>query len=191
MSGFGDDWRDYVPPKNRGDGERALPAGVGHRGSSSRAEPAAEPAAGGARKPGRARLTGHKICYVNADATQLVEAADAKRAGLDKKKQEWIRFHSKHEAKRWIWLKGQERAGHVRNLRRQVRFALNVQRPDKLQETIAHWTCDFDYEQKEIITDAGAVWRRVVEDAKGFKTEIYKRSKAHFEAQYGIPVLET
>lgn len=32
---------------------------------------------------------------------------------------------------------------------------------------------------------------RVVEDCKGFKTEIYLRSKKHFEAQYGIRIRET
>lgn len=194
-------WEDYVPPKDRGEGERAMPRGAARPGGSPGGDGGpGSPIPAPAAPKGRARLTGHKICYVNADATQIVEAGDAKRAGLDKKKQEWVRFHSIHEAKRWVYLKGQERAGKVRNLRRQVKFPLLVTRPDGLKEQIATWTCDFDYERvrehaggtAEALADVLLPqWVHVTEDAKGFRTEIYKRSKAHWEAQHGRSILET
>lgn len=65
-----------------------------------------------------------------------------------------------------------------------------VQRPDKLLEQIATWACDFEYE--ELLGEpVDGRWQRVVEDCKGMRTEIYQRSKKHFEAQYGITITET
>lgn len=202
-----DEWRDYVPPTDRGAGEAALPKGVARKAQGGAPVGSPAGAARGQLAGGMGRIKGTRACYVDAGATCVVTAEEAKRHGFDKRKGEWIRFHSTREAKRWIYLRGQERAGLVRELRRQVKFPLLVQRPDKLLEQIATWTCDFDYAKwvgegdprppAPIDGTPGSTitfennWQRVVEDSKGWKTEIYIRSQKHFEAQYGIRITET
>jgi hypothetical protein len=195
---YGDDWRNYVPPAGRGDGESALPKGIRRSGGQGDRRAAPEPAAAHGGKPDKrgARIK-RTIVYVHADRDEHVDADTAKEIGLVlKNSTEWIRFDSKREAKRYVALRILQRGGSVRNLQRQVKFALQVARPDKLLQTIATWTADFVYERFEGLDQLGTgpteqVWRRVVEDCKGMRTEIYQRSKKHFEAQYGIQITES
>lgn len=93
---------------------------------------------------------------------------------------EW--FGSLKEAHRWIELKRLEMSGTVRELRRQVPFSLDVN-----GTTIGKWIADFVY--AECIPNTK--WEWVREDSKGVRTPIYKRSKAHVEAQYGFTIRET
>lgn len=101
----------------------------------------------------------------------------------------WARFASEREAKRWQELSLLMRAGSVRNLTRQVRYALSVQRPDGLAEVIGYYVADYVYEERHAIADR--VWVSVVEDCKGFRTAEYRWKKRHFRAQYGIDIRET
>jgi hypothetical protein len=131
---------------------------------------------------GAPRVKGAKVCWVDP-VTRLT--ADAATEG-------WERFQSRREAQRWLVLLAEQDANRIRGLRRQVAYPLNVVRPDGHIETIARWTADFVYEE---LCAGGAPghswWRAVVEDSKGFKTEMYRRSRKHFQAQYGIAITET
>lgn len=101
----------------------------------------------------------------------------------------WERFASEREAKRWQALTLAVRAGHARNLTRQVRYALMVRRPDGVDQVIGHYVADYVYEELHGIADR--VWVPIVEDCKGFRTPEYVWKKRHFEAQSGRTIRET
>ena len=85
-----------------------------------------------------------------------------------------ITHDSKAEADRWDVLRMLERAGAIRDLRRQVVFPLMV---GAVQ--IGRYVADFVY-----------FWpnsERVIEDVKGVQTELFRRSAKHMAAQ-GDPV---
>lgn len=87
-----------------------------------------------------------------------------------------IRFASKAEAKRYGELKLLERAGKIRDLALQPKFALRAGSVE-----IGHYIGDFMY----LDLDTGNV---VVEDCKGFETPMFKWKRKHFEAQMGIKI---
>lgn len=92
-------------------------------------------------------------------------------------------FASLKEGRRYLELRALERHGDISDLRCQVAFDLYViSRIDGLQHTIGKWIADFVYRR---------VGEIVTEDTKGVKTPLYKRSRRHFEAQYGLRILET
>ena len=89
-----------------------------------------------------------------------------------------IKFDSKLEARRYHELKLLERAKEIKDLRRQVTFELqpSYKKNNKIIKSI-NYVADFvyyDLKKKEII----------IEDTKGFKTEIYKLKKKIFEYKY-------
>lgn len=111
-------------------------------------------------------------------------------------------FASKKEARRYVELRLLERAGEIADLVCQPVYALQtLTTPQagvtlgqmkrergakaKLQlfPTIGRYIADFRYTDKR----TGDV---VIEDVKGFKTELYKWKKRHVEAQYGIQIVE-
>ncbi len=98
-------------------------------------------------------------------------------------------FDSKREADRWIVLKASEKTGAIRHLQRQVSFplyaaVLNTSVPANAQ--IAIYIADFVYEEL-----AGPDhWERVIEDAKGMKTQIYRLKKKWLFFQQGITIRE-
>ena len=82
-----------------------------------------------------------------------------------------IRFDSKREAQRWQELRLMERAGRITDLRRQVKFVLiPSQRGEdgKVIEKQVAYIADFVY-----LKDG----RTVVEDSKGYRTEVYRLKK--------------
>jgi hypothetical protein len=87
------------------------------------------------------------------------------------------KFDSKWEAERFAQLKLLEAAGEIRELRPQVSFPLMV--GDAL---IGAYVADAVY-----LTSEG---RKVVEDAKGCKTPLYRWKARHFRAQYGFAITE-
>jgi hypothetical protein len=95
-----------------------------------------------------------------------------------------IVFASKWEAHRWTELRLEEKAGFVRKLERQRPFALVVN--DLL---VCQYVADFVYERLERF-GAGESWQRVVEDAKGFRTEKYRLKKKLMRACLGIEIHE-
>lgn len=78
-----------------------------------------------------------------------------------------ITFDSVKEYRRWMELSLLEKAGKITDLQRQVRFILiPSQRIDgKLVERECTYIADFVYYENG---------NRIVEDAKGFRTEAYK-----------------
>ena len=84
-----------------------------------------------------------------------------------------IRFDSEKEAQRYAELKLLERVGEIYDLQRQVPFVVIPEQRDsngKLLESEVKYIADFTYKEKGSL-------RRVVEDVKGLKTEVYKIKK--------------
>lgn len=92
-----------------------------------------------------------------------------------------IRFDSNREAAHWRALQLRQRAGEIEKLARQMRFALEVTAPNGATVRIADVVLDFVYVENGQL---------VVADAKGVRTPVWILKKKHFEAQYGLPILE-
>lgn len=89
-----------------------------------------------------------------------------------------IIFDSKKEANRYSELKWLEIGGVIENLRLQVPFVLI----DKSEHGRAiKYIADFVYTEGD---------REIVEDVKGFKTDVYKIKKRLLAERYGIEVRE-
>ena len=86
------------------------------------------------------------------------------------------KFPSKKEANRYGELKLLQQAGKIQRLHLQPKFELTVN-----GIIIGKYIADFDYWEN-------GVW--VVEDAKGFKTPLYKWKRKHCEAEHGIKIVE-
>jgi hypothetical protein len=156
-------WEGYVPPTSR---QAAAPSPERPRREVTKIAP---------------RVKGARVCWVNPFTREM---SDVDMEG-------WERFHSRREANRWLALLADQDAGKVRNLRRQVAYPLNVRRPDGHEQSIATWTADFTYDETAGTLNGERVWIAVVEDSKGFRTEMYRRSRKHFMAQYGLTIRET
>ena len=103
------------------------------------------------------------------------------------------KFDSKSEYKRWRELKLLEMAGEIRNLRRQVRYPLEIDgRPIKTRSKgvpngrRCFWTADFVYEERDSLMGIG--WNSVIEDRKGFDTQTSRFRRAVFEAMHDVRV---
>lgn len=91
-----------------------------------------------------------------------------------------IRFHSKAEARRWQELKLLEKAGKIRDLKRQVSYGLHAAG----ELLVGTYRADFEYWCVEPLGT-----HKVTEDVKGYATELAKWKLRHFEAQYGRAVV--
>ena len=96
-----------------------------------------------------------------------------------------ITFDSKREAKRYGELKLLERAGAIKGLQRQVPYelipAFDV---DGKHYRPTVYIADFTY------TDA-KTGEEIVEDCKGYRTDIYRLKSKIFAHKYGVVILET
>ena len=90
-----------------------------------------------------------------------------------------IKFDSKWESERYLYIKSLERAGRVRNLELQVRFALEVN-----GQKICTYIADFRYEKE----NANGNWETIIEDAKGVETSEFKLKKKLMKACLGIEI---
>lgn len=88
-------------------------------------------------------------------------------------------FDSVKEYHRWGCLKLLERAGKITDLKRQVKFELI---PKQEGERACHYIADFTYMENG---------KLVVEDCKGFKTDVYKIKKKLMLMEHGIRIRET
>lgn len=86
-------------------------------------------------------------------------------------------FQSKREAKRWQELELLQHAGEISNLRRQVPFAIVINRMH-----VCDYLADFVYLRDGV---------EVVEDVKGFATEVFRLKAKLVRALYGIEILVT
>lgn len=96
-----------------------------------------------------------------------------------------ITFDSAREAKRYQELKLMERAGVICDLRRQVKFELQpaFYLDGKTYRAI-NYIADFVYYKVKSGDE-------VVEDCKGFRTDVYKLKAKMFAYRYGVSILET
>lgn len=89
-----------------------------------------------------------------------------------------IKFDSQKEANRYLDLLVLEKAGLIQDLDRQVRFELQPSYKKKGKTIRAiYYIADFVYYD----TFKG---QKIVEDTKGYRTEIYKLKKKLFEFKY-------
>jgi hypothetical protein len=88
-----------------------------------------------------------------------------------------ITFDSLKEAKRWDYLTLLQRAGELSELRRQVRIPCIVN-----GALICTYIADFVYRDKDGV--------EITEDAKGFKTDIYRLKKKLVAACRSIEIVE-
>lgn len=96
-----------------------------------------------------------------------------------------ITFPSKHEARRYIELKYMERAGLISGLQLQRRFTLLGAQKDETGKVIERpltYVADFVYKDQS--------GRTIVEDAKGFRTDVFRIKKKLMLSIYGIRIVE-
>jgi hypothetical protein len=94
-----------------------------------------------------------------------------------------ITFSSKAEAKRYGELKLLEKAGEISDLELQPRYALEMAGFETGEAVkVATYVADFSYFTKD--------GDFIVEDVKGFRTEVFKLKKKMVKAQYGIDIQE-
>ena len=96
---------------------------------------------------------------------------------------------SKKEALRLYELLMMEKAGLIKDLKRQVKFVLiPTQRVDgKVVERECYYMADFVYLEKV----APGKWERVVEDTKGFRTKEYRIKRKLMLKEHGVIIKET
>ena len=89
-----------------------------------------------------------------------------------------ITYDSKAEATWFMGLIQREKAGHIRNLQRQVTYPLTANGVH-----IADYIADAVYEQNQ-----GAIWQTIVADCKGVITPVFRLKAKLFAANYGFPI---
>ena len=90
-----------------------------------------------------------------------------------------LRFDSKAEAGRWVYLQQRERSGEITDLRRQVRIPLHA----PSGAVVGHYIADFEYRLQGL---------PVTEDVKSTATlalEIFQWKRRHFAAEYGREIV--
>jgi len=94
------------------------------------------------------------------------------------KRVDGVLFHSGKEARRYVELRGMEKAGVIRDLELQPRFGLDVNGVH-----VCDYLADFKYWDNERRQE-------VVEDVKGMRTQIYILKARLLKAVTGIEVEE-
>jgi hypothetical protein len=107
------------------------------------------------------------------------EGKRTNKYGARKTEVDGIVFDSQREANRYCELKRLEAVGEIADLELQPRFPLVMEGGKSAGEYIA------DFRYREVATG-----RMVVEDAKGFRTALYRHKKRAVEAQYGVVIEE-
>lgn len=119
-------------------------------------------------------------------AAQFKRPAKKSKYGNKRVTRHGIKFDSKREADRYTILLARQRNGDITNLERQVKIPLIGKAGPILTPTgrQAHYIADFSYVDWSI----GGV--KVIEDAKGYPTEVFKLKRAILKAQ-NIDITET
>ena len=120
----------------------------------------------------------------------------AKKAVIQNSDGSVTKFDSKKEAKRFIELRFLEQSGAIKDLERQVKFELIPAQREadtigarggvkkgRVIERECSYVADFVY----IDTETG---EKIIEDAKGFRTEVYKIKKKLMLWVHGIQIRE-
>lgn len=123
---------------------------------------------------GQGRVTTHLIGGSSFDNRR---GGRPSKFGNIKAEAEGFTFSSKKEKARWMDLRLEERAGAIKDLKRQVVYPLEVN-----GMLICDYIADMVYERNGLV---------VCEDAKGFKTPEYKLKAKLMLACHGVEILET
>jgi hypothetical protein len=108
---------------------------------------------------------------------------DQSEAGREKRTCDGVVFASIREMKAYQdYVKPNIAIGLFSDLKMQVRYPLYVTTPNGFQVKVGTYIADF--------VATGRDGKPVVIEAKGHQTPLYKRSKKHFESQYGIRITE-
>ena len=99
-------------------------------------------------------------------------------------------YASKKEARVAADLRLLERAGKVKDIREQISFDLLPAAPELGFKQPLRYVADFVYEELEHNCEWESRWNRVVADAKGFKTPVYKLKKRMMLQLLGIEIRE-
>ena len=92
-----------------------------------------------------------------------------------------IKHDSRKEARRWVELTLLQKAGEISDLKRQVKYELI---PKQEGERAVNYIADFVYTDNK-------TGDTVIEDCKGFKTDVYRLKKKLMQWRYGIKIKET
>ena len=99
-------------------------------------------------------------------------------------------FDSIGERDRYVFLLSEQDKGEIRNLRRQVRYALEIK-----GEHICFYIADFVYDKKNGLQEREDVslinWVNVVEDFKGMITDVFALKAKMFKANFGYDITIT
>lgn len=90
-------------------------------------------------------------------------------------------YDSKKEYKRHMELMLLQRAGEISDLKRQVKYELI---PKQDGERAVYYVADFVYKDSR-------TGEEIVEDCKGFRTDVYKLKAKIYRYRYGKKILET
>ena len=90
-----------------------------------------------------------------------------------------IKFDSKWESQRYLYLKSLEKADRVKNLELQPKFIISIN-----GQKICTYIADFKYDRE----DKDGVWEHVIEDAKGVETPEFKLKKKLMKAVHNIDI---
>lgn len=123
-----------------------------------------------------------------------VRVKEKKRSKYGNKRQlyDGMWFDSKAELRRWLDLQKLERAGAIKNLRRQVRYRLEVS-----GELVTTYVADMTYEERALLKPeqgGSIVWHLRIEDVKGSaatQTPEFKIKAKLMKAIHGIDILIT
>jgi hypothetical protein len=111
--------------------------------------------------------------YVDPNHKCLHNKYNATRVQVDGKM-----FDSQHEANRYVELCHLQRSGKIGNLECQTKYEIIIN-----DIHIGYYIADFSYIDR-------LTGRLVAEDAKGFRTALYKLKKKIVEALYGLKIRE-
>jgi len=90
-----------------------------------------------------------------------------------------IKFDSKWESERYMYLKSLERAGRIKNLVLQPKFLIVIN-----GQKICAYIADFEYDKE----DNNGAWEHIIEDAKGVETPEFKLKKKLMKAVHNIEI---
>lgn len=124
-----------------------------------------------------ATITTHTIAQHGESNPKNRRGGRTSKFGNIKAEAEGIKFASRKEMRRWMDLRLEEVAGTIKDLKRQVRYPLDVNGVH-----VCDYIADATYERAENL---------VVEDSKGYRTPLYALKAKLMLACHGITVLET
>lgn len=137
-----------------------------------------------------------QIMAREAEKTKAAEEEKKKKSSkyhAEKASRSDLTFDSKKEAHRYDELMLMKQAGMIRDLKLQVRFCLieGFKTPEGVKHNGEYYVADFVYERKTAPDCNGDVhWLKVVEDVKGYRTQVYRNKAKLFRERYGFSITE-